>query len=288
MKELFCLLIVSTLTNYLSAQNTGIGTTTPTEKLDVNGNLNVSGNIKINNTSGQNGQVLMTNGAGATTWANISEFKNFESINSVGTLNWFVPAGVTKILVEAWGGGGGGSVGGGGGGGGYIMTVFNVTPASPVTITVGGGGTGASTVGGSGTPGTTTTIVYGSIQVYAWGGGGGYFFEPGTGGGDGFSCCSPYIGYGGEGGYAATETFGQYNSSVYYSALQYGKGGNGALAPSTGGTGGFRSYNTATSSNFRLTTSTPGNVPGGGGGGGGNSSTFYGHNGARGMVIIRW
>ena len=46
MKQLFCILMIILFANHLTAQNPGIGTTTPTEKLDVNGNLNVSGNIK--------------------------------------------------------------------------------------------------------------------------------------------------------------------------------------------------------------------------------------------------
>ncbi len=37
------------------SQNTGIGTTTPTEKLHVNGNINVSGTIKANSVDGTAG-----------------------------------------------------------------------------------------------------------------------------------------------------------------------------------------------------------------------------------------
>ena len=47
--------------NPVSAQttNVGIGTTNPAEKLDVNGNINLNGTIKVNGQDGQAGQVLM-------------------------------------------------------------------------------------------------------------------------------------------------------------------------------------------------------------------------------------
>ncbi|MEQ1935687.1 MAG: hypothetical protein ABL962_17660 [Fimbriimonadaceae bacterium] len=48
------------LTNSVSAQttNVGIGTTNPAEKLDVNGNINLNGTIKVNGQDGQAGQVV--------------------------------------------------------------------------------------------------------------------------------------------------------------------------------------------------------------------------------------
>jgi hypothetical protein len=50
-------------------QNVGIGTTNPTQKLDVVGNLRVSGAIMPGGTAGTTGQVLTSNGAGlAPTW----------------------------------------------------------------------------------------------------------------------------------------------------------------------------------------------------------------------------
>ena len=47
-------LFISTLLNFFwcVAQNVGVGTATPTEKLDVNGNLNVNGQLKINGNAG--------------------------------------------------------------------------------------------------------------------------------------------------------------------------------------------------------------------------------------------
>jgi hypothetical protein len=54
--------------------NVGIGTGTPTEKLDVVGNLTTSGTIRAGaitypNTHGTNGQVLTTSGSGTLTWS---------------------------------------------------------------------------------------------------------------------------------------------------------------------------------------------------------------------------
>jgi trimeric autotransporter adhesin len=46
MKKIFILFIFLSVVKNTSAQNVGIGTTTPAEKLDVNGNVNVSGQLK--------------------------------------------------------------------------------------------------------------------------------------------------------------------------------------------------------------------------------------------------
>ena len=274
----------------LIAQNVGVGTTTPGEKLDVNGNLNVSGNIKINNTAGQEGQVLRTNSSGNTEWARIGDYQNFQSFISTIATNWTVPAGVTKILVEAWGAGGGGAQGGGGGGGGYIMAQYTVTPGSIVNITCGAGGTAPLSAGGNGGDGGTTTVIIGSLQQIVEGGFGAFFANSGSGGNAGFvtSSAIQQIGIQGEGGYSTTETYGQFSSTVFCTAVQFGKGGNTPFAPASGGNGGFRSFNSASNVTIKALRSNIGRRPGGGGGGGGDSNSFFGHNGGGGMVIIRW
>ena len=119
MKAIFIVLCISH-SLFSLAQNVGIGTLTPGEKLDVNGNVNVQGNVKVNGVSGTDGQVLMTNNTGATVWSDLCDFKNIASFTQNGT--WTIPAGVTKIMIELWGGGGGGAAGGGGGGT-YIRTI---------------------------------------------------------------------------------------------------------------------------------------------------------------------
>ncbi|MEO6454438.1 MAG: hypothetical protein ABIN97_10215 [Ginsengibacter sp.] len=56
----------------LNAQFVGIGTATPAEKLDVLGNINLSGVLKIDNSSGVAGQVLVSNGASSPTWQSVA------------------------------------------------------------------------------------------------------------------------------------------------------------------------------------------------------------------------
>jgi len=48
----------------VSAQNVGIGTASPSEKLDVLGNLKFSGALMPNNNAGTAGRILMSQGAG--------------------------------------------------------------------------------------------------------------------------------------------------------------------------------------------------------------------------------
>src|SRR5689334_14005146 len=127
MKYSFILLIIlSSLRSF--TQNVGVGTTTPVERLDVNGNINLTGTIKANGTDGQPNQVLMKNNAGSFVWGDLCEYKNSVYYDAVATHSWTVPANVKRITVEAWGSGGGGSSYSGGGGGGYIVATFSVTP----------------------------------------------------------------------------------------------------------------------------------------------------------------
>ena len=55
-----------------AAQRIGIGIGNPSEKLDVNGNVNVAGTIKASGVDGTSGQLLMNNGNGTMQWENIS------------------------------------------------------------------------------------------------------------------------------------------------------------------------------------------------------------------------
>jgi hypothetical protein len=51
--------------------NVGIGTNTPSAKLDINGDLNVESKILLNNSAGNNGQVLVSGGNGSpASWRN--------------------------------------------------------------------------------------------------------------------------------------------------------------------------------------------------------------------------
>lgn len=50
--------------------NVGIGNTNPKSNLDISGDLNTTGLIKVNDVSGLSGQVLTSNGVSAPTWSN--------------------------------------------------------------------------------------------------------------------------------------------------------------------------------------------------------------------------
>jgi hypothetical protein len=53
---------------FTPAGNLGIGISVPTEKLDVNGNINLNGMFKVNGSAGSTGQVLTSNGAADPEW----------------------------------------------------------------------------------------------------------------------------------------------------------------------------------------------------------------------------
>ena len=71
--------------NTISTGNIGIGTTSPSEKLDVAGAVKFSGALMPNNTAGTSGQVLTSAGSGnAPTWTTLSS--NSSIYNSNGSL----------------------------------------------------------------------------------------------------------------------------------------------------------------------------------------------------------
>lgn len=127
-----------------------------------------------------------------------------------GVFDFVVPAGVTNLLVKAWGAGGGGSTNGpDGGGGGFAQGTLTVSAAQTYKIAVGGGG-GTPTACPSGGAGGT------------------------NGGGAGGGCGSATITSGGGGGYS-----GVFLSSVSFAnARIIGGGGGGAGGSLDGGAGG--------------------------------------------------
>jgi hypothetical protein len=84
MKKMYSLLGILFFAGNVFAQNVGIGTTTPNFPLDVNGNMNVTGEIKANGTSGTAGQVLQSNGNNTMAWTNAAATNN----GSVGFGPW--------------------------------------------------------------------------------------------------------------------------------------------------------------------------------------------------------
>lgn len=288
------LLLVLLLAGFLNskAQNVGIGTNSPTEKLHVAGNLNLAGNLKVNDVSGQPGQVLMTNNSGGTQWVDMSQYKNFTSLYFASG-NWTVPAGVTKILVEIWGGGGGGSKDAGGGSGGYMMAVIPVTPGDVLPYVTGAGGLGSGTTGGDGGNSTFTAA---GVTFYAMGGGGaqtsGVSVSYGSGGGyDLTSALFPsYFGINGEAGASSRLEYFQASATVFMKSTSGGNGSNSPNVANTGGKGRAMVQNTSDNSFVLVTKTTPGNQPGGGGGSGfdGGGSIGTGGTGGRGMILVHY
>ncbi len=273
------------------SQNVGVGNTNPQERLDVAGNINLDGTIKIKGVDGTAGQALMKNSAGTMVWGDLSQYKNIMGFpagvyplsNTVYV--WTVPASVKKLLVEAWGGGGGGSVAGGGGGGGYAVTEWGVTPGSTVNITVGAAGAGAASAILNGVNGNNTVVTINSIQLTAEGGGGAVTSRGGQPGRFSVSSTSLYsYGQSGNQGESTTETYGQYNATVYYTATRYGSGGQAGNTAFVNNNGGFRSFNTSNNATIKLVGAGIGTEPGGGGGGENNGGRY----GGPGLVIIHY
>jgi hypothetical protein len=266
------------------AQNVGIGTVAPpTEKLDVNGNINMNGNLRVNNIAGQPNQVLMTNSTGNTFWGDMGGYKNVASFtqNSI----WVIPAGITKIRVEAWGGGGGGASGGGGAGGTYILTKeLTVTPGNNITLTIGTGGASALVEASNGTAGGQTIIsgIFGSFT--ATGGNGGSPFAGGT--------SNVFALIGDEEiqipGMSGASAFFEYNERTAGQFVEIAKNGNGGgVAPTfnNGGPGGMYVRDMNTSAILKSTAPAIPVIPGTGGGGGYRGSD-WGAAGRTGMVIV--
>jgi hypothetical protein len=125
---------------FLDAQKVGINKTNPAEALDVNGNINLTGTIKANGTTGTSGQVLISTGTGLT-WGSLFGYKHCQMFYVAGAGSWKVPAGIKEIMVEGWGGGGGYGDNVGGSSGSYGRVVETVTAGSTIAFSVGYGGT---------------------------------------------------------------------------------------------------------------------------------------------------
>jgi hypothetical protein len=295
----FWLLIVCSMTN---AQNVGVGTTTPTEKLDVNGNVNVNGQLKLNGSAGTANQVMMKDASNNPVWGNLSNYQNIavfdcnNTATSPGANNctqiWTVPAGVTSILVECWGGGGGGGWATAGAGGGYITAKINVAPLSNASLTIGAGGGNASSAT-YGVTGGTTSFGVGAISLIANGGAGGNYTNlltssggnifP-TPGGD-FTATNlgnNFYGLNGSGGGYSERSFTQVSTNVFAPIVRFGNGGDAGNAVGSGAKGGYY-ISTASFTNSCFGESLASQP-----GGGGSADETYGYPGRGGRIIIRW
>jgi hypothetical protein len=283
-----------------SAQRIGIGNGAPTEKLDVNGNINVTGTIKANGMDGNAGQILMKNSSGTLAWGDMCEYKNFVVFTSGSFASWTIPNGTSKLWVELWGGGASGSAYIGGGGGGYVSAIIEIaTPATPgsLSYTVGTGGTG-----GAGANGTASNVFYSTITLQANGGNGGTFSAGppqligAAFGGDGSATPASFISYivkrgsPGQSYYSTIQT----TPSATYETVYAGRGGNSGNTDATGGGLNQLIINLTTGSALKWSSAVGnGIVPGGGGSSGvtplsGTIFSSLGSTGANGLVIVHY
>jgi hypothetical protein len=273
----------------IQAQNVGIGNPTPAEKLDVTGNINITGTIKANGIDGTAGQLLQNNGNGTLSWINKSQYSNFKAFykNSLNTdQTWTVPANVNKIMVEAWGGGGGGNQLGGGGGASYYAVIINVAPGNVLTLNVGERGAGAALLGASN--GSSTSISINGITALVGGGYGATATSAGPLDGALPSTSFPnYFGIRGQSGKGNNYDYGQTSSANFVKIINYGDGGDAGNAIESGGYGGIKITNSVTVAED-LTSGTSAGINFGGGGGGGILGNGFGGNGAHGLVIVHW
>lgn len=271
------------------SQNVGIGTPTPTERLDVNGNINVRGNLAIRGNAGQPGDLLQVASDGTTSWASAFGYKNSIMVGSTGS--WTVGPNTHEIMIETIGPGGGGAKGGGGGGGGYAIGIYKVSPNDVLTIVQGARGQGAVLEGGSGQDGTWTRVDCGSkITIIAEAGESATFNKPGSGRkgyitGDSLLYARLYSGLPGE---PTIETYAQRTATEYVTCRKYGNGGACMFNPNSFQKGAYLSFNTATLANVSLIYNTGSADSGSGGAGGHTVSGNWGADGNYGVVVISW
>lgn len=171
-----------------------------------------------------------------------------------GATTWTAPSGVTRVKVICIGGGGGGGSyntftsqnGGNGGWGGIAIGIYTVTPGTGYVATVGAGGAGTNTSPNNGAAGATSSL--GSLLSATGGGGGAYGGADGVdGAGTSGVTANSSVLYGAGGDFVGANSRGNASSSTgavtWTSALNRvpgarGSGDIGALAESTGGTGG--------------------------------------------------
>lgn len=274
----------------------GIGTTTPLELLDVNGNINLRGKIKLNNVEGNPGSVLSVGQDGNPVWAAAQEFTTFMAAYT-DNASVVIPASARKVMIEAWGAGGGGAQGGGGASGHYAMGIFEITQNTPLTITIGTAGAAATTYTGAAGNGGSTTVTGAGVSVTAGGGRGANAFFGGLLPNNGAMASAVtggsrvrFVVINGENGHPTTQTTHQVGSTTWHTHVYFGRGGNPPLGIGMGGNGSFRIHLSTLAGDGNAIKLYQGGYAGiaGGGGGGQKLPSEWGWDGGRGYVIVRY
>ncbi|KKS91555.1 MAG: hypothetical protein UV65_C0003G0008 [Parcubacteria group bacterium GW2011_GWF2_43_11] len=226
--------------NVSAPLNTSSATQSKTGILELIGGLRLPGGAGV-------GKVLTSDASGNVSWQSASGGYHFQKWTTSGTYSFTIPSGVTGIMVEVWGAGGGGIMShpggtglGGGGGAGYGKGIYDVTPGTIYTVTVGAGGSYGSSVPcpGSNGGGSGGISSFGSL-VQATGGGGGsgscsytctLWIYSGGGGGAGGSNGNIAARSGTSGGRAYMDCSGYWYGSA--------SGGSGAMGDGIGNGGG--------------------------------------------------
>ena len=96
--------------------NTGLGASSAQDRLVVNGNVDILGELKADGEVGQVGQFLTPDGNGNMQWIDLNEcsFKKAQIFTQGTNLLWSIPADAEVLKVELWGNGGDGDEAGGG------------------------------------------------------------------------------------------------------------------------------------------------------------------------------
>jgi hypothetical protein len=251
--------------------NVGIGTNSPTQKLDVNGTVKAT--------------AFVGNGSGLT---GLSGGFTQMQIYTSGSGAWTIPAGITacKITVVGGGGGSGGGTGssglytgggGGGGGGAAIRYYTSLTPGNTINYTVGGGGGAGGNGGGTnGGTGGTTSVSSGTqaiTTISATGGTGGFGGISGSG--------AAFYGRGGTGGAGSGGMMNVNGNAGGGSAW-------GSISQRTPGSGGGSIFGGGGVGIFDSSVGQAGQAYGGGAGGSNSSGNIAGSTGAGGVVIIEY
>ena len=259
-----------------------IYTSNYSSNLLIKGDLNIIGNIKLNNTSlnliSSNVNVSITGTGNTINIANDnSNFRYaFFANNGTFTLDKNI---VCDILIIGGGGSGGPRSGGGGGAGALIYLTNQLLSSGTYNINIGSGGTGVSGIT-NGNDGNDTYIQKNSSNIYlAKGGGSGTRDGIGLGRAGGSSAGTasgiPNISYAPLTTNIPSGTYGNYGgagSATYYAGMPEGAwtGGGGGGAGSIGGNATLVSSSTAgNGGNGRQINITGINTYYAGGGGGG-------------------